>query len=100
MRAMPRTWPSIRLKRLAQDALMSLRMRAIYPHRVSVATPRGPAHDGQRLESLRLLGSLRSSIGGAAQRLDARPFLSPRRRSIAGEVADGAGRTGRYLPPG
>src|SRR6516225_11785374 len=34
MRAMPRTWPSIRLKRLAQDALMSLRMRAIY-------TPRG-----------------------------------------------------------
>src|SRR5262249_16492939 len=38
MRAMPRTWPSIRLKRLAQDALMSLRMRAIYPHRVSVAT--------------------------------------------------------------
>src|SRR6516225_909552 len=39
MRAMPRTWPSIRLKRLAQDALMSLRMRAIYPYRVSVATP-------------------------------------------------------------
>src|SRR5262252_9277885 len=39
MRAMPRTWPSIRFKRLAQDALMSLRMRAIYPHRVSVATP-------------------------------------------------------------
>src|SRR6516225_2225510 len=39
MRAMPRTWPSIRLKRLAQDALMSLRIRAIYPHRVSVATP-------------------------------------------------------------
>src|SRR6516165_1663553 len=39
MRAMPRTWPSIRLKRLAQDALMSLRMRAIYPHRVSDSTP-------------------------------------------------------------
>src|SRR5262249_25433515 len=51
MRAMPRTWPSIRLKRLAQDALMSLRMRAIYPHRVSVATPRGTAH-GERLEPL------------------------------------------------
>src|SRR5262249_33220970 len=44
MRAMPRTWPSIRLKRLAQDALMSLRMRAIYPHRVSVCNPRGTAH--------------------------------------------------------
>src|SRR5215470_13303252 len=39
MRAMPRTWPSIRLRRLAQDALMSLRMRAIYPHRVSDSTP-------------------------------------------------------------
>src|SRR5262245_6850597 len=38
MRAMPRTWPSIRLKRLAQDALMSLRIRAIYPHRVLVAS--------------------------------------------------------------
>src|SRR5262249_15412440 len=38
MRAMPRTWPSIRLRRLAQDALMSLRMRAIYPHRVSDST--------------------------------------------------------------
>src|SRR5262245_18231580 len=39
MRAMPRTWPSIRLKRVAQDVLMSLRIRARYPHRVSVATP-------------------------------------------------------------
>src|SRR5215472_12922139 len=39
MRAMPRTWPSIRLKRLAQDALMSPRMHAIYPHRVSDSTP-------------------------------------------------------------
>ena len=28
---MPRTWPSIRLNRLAQDALMSFRMRAVYP---------------------------------------------------------------------
>ena len=31
MRAIPRTWPSIRLSRFAQDALMSFRMFDIYP---------------------------------------------------------------------
>src|SRR5215470_17547633 len=39
MRARPRTWPSIRFSRFAQDALMSLRMAVIYPQRVSVAIP-------------------------------------------------------------
>src|SRR5713226_365909 len=44
MRAMPRTWPSIRPSRFAQDALMSFRMIAIYPYTVSVSIPvRGPA---------------------------------------------------------
>src|SRR5512145_2019137 len=39
MRAMPRTWPSIRLSRFAHDALMSFRMRATYPYTVQVAIP-------------------------------------------------------------
>src|SRR5262249_32879370 len=99
MRAMPRTWPSIRLKRLAQDALMSLRMRAIYPHRVSVATPRGTAHGArERLDADWLLLGHRPSGCGGGRCLDARPFPSRWRRSIAGEVAAPAGRHDLYLP--
>src|ERR1700686_3179943 len=37
MRARPRTWPSIRLRRLSTDVLASGRMPAIYPYRVSVS---------------------------------------------------------------
>src|SRR5258708_2456032 len=37
MRASPRTWPSIRLRRLSTDVLASGRMPAIYPYRVSVS---------------------------------------------------------------
>src|ERR1041385_8961353 len=34
MPARPRTWPSIRFSLFSSDALISLRMRLIYPHRV------------------------------------------------------------------
>src|SRR5262249_61663831 len=99
MRAMPRTWPSIRLKRLAQDALISLRMRAIYPHRVSVATPRGPAHGArERLDADRLLLGDRPSGCGGGPCPDARPIPSPRPRGIPGEVALPAPRPGLDLP--
>src|SRR5580700_9048347 len=37
MRASPRTWPSIRLRRLSTDVLASGRMPAIYPYRVPVS---------------------------------------------------------------
>src|SRR5580700_4451602 len=37
MRASPRTWPSILLRRLSTDVLASGRMPAIYPYRVSVS---------------------------------------------------------------
>src|ERR1700722_4215362 len=37
MRASPRTWPSIRFRRLSTDVLASGRMPAIYPYRVSVS---------------------------------------------------------------
>src|SRR5580692_13000718 len=37
MRARPRTWPSIRLRRLSTDVLASGRMPAIYPYRVPVS---------------------------------------------------------------
>src|SRR5580698_9986792 len=37
MRASPRTWPSIRLRRLSTEVLASGRMPAIYPYRVSVS---------------------------------------------------------------
>src|SRR5262249_3006669 len=99
MRAMPRTWPSIRLNRLAQDALISLRMRAIYPQRVSVATPRGPAHGArERLDADRLLLGDRPSGCGGGRCLDARPFPSRWRRAIAGEVAVRVRRHDLYLP--
>src|SRR5262252_5540977 len=42
MRAIPRTWPSILFSRLAQDALMSFRMRAIYPRRDAERVLLGP----------------------------------------------------------
>src|SRR5580693_145451 len=37
MRASPRTWPSIRLRRLSTDVLASDRMRRIYPYGVTVS---------------------------------------------------------------
>src|SRR5262249_12186251 len=101
MRAMPRTWPSIRLKRLAQDALMSLRMRAIYPHRVSVATPEEGAHGARErfdADRLLLLGSARSSGRRAGRCHDARPLPSRRRRANGGEIAAGSRGHDLYLP--
>src|SRR6266700_7943292 len=38
MRASPRTWPSMRLSRLRQPALISLRMRDRYPYGVRVSS--------------------------------------------------------------
>src|SRR5947209_2265347 len=48
MRESPRTWPSIRVSRLAHDVLMSSRMAAIYPHGVSDTTP---SHEGISMNS-------------------------------------------------
>src|SRR4029078_8369436 len=56
MRARPRTWPSMRCKRLRMEALASVCIGAIYPPRVLFSSPmRGPmamththpAHDGK-----------------------------------------------------
>src|SRR5262249_41040235 len=89
MRAMPRTWPSIRLKRLAQDALMSLRMRAIYPHRVSVATP----------EELMARASGLTQTGCCAAASD-HPAAAPDEAAMHGHCHHaGGGRTPAKPPP-